>query len=497
MTKRKKNGTILLGYEVGTGEPVEIPLHHLIVTGATQLSGKTTTLEGLVQRSGLKAVAFRTKRGESGFEGSDLHEHPPYFKERADWQYVQSLLEATMRERMKFERSWIIRAAKGADTLRDVHANVTDALAKAKGLAESVYTNLKAYLEIVLPEIEAAPFSDKLHLHPGLNVIDLVGLRQEVQALVIASTLEAIHEGAKDTISVIPEAWKFLPQGRKTPVMLVVEAIAREGAAIGNYVWLDSQDITGVDKAVLKNFDVWVLGRQREMNEVARALKQIPLPTKARPKPEDVATLALGTFIACFSDQVRRVYAQPAWLPDDAAAKIARTGRVDAADLYRPETDTREEREPVHDTERAILEKMVKQLEAENKRLRQATGTEEKTAEPPAKTKKAPQVQVGPVEVDHVERDVEVRYSSETRTFNTTNWKGRILFTLITDLENEPSESKAIGAAMRERGWNCKQQTLAPEIGKMVKNGDLVSDDSKPAKYRLPGKLDVRIVEED
>ena len=56
---------VLLGYAVGTGEPVHIPIQHMVVTGQTQQSGKTTTLEALISRSGLSAVAFVTKRNES------------------------------------------------------------------------------------------------------------------------------------------------------------------------------------------------------------------------------------------------------------------------------------------------------------------------------------------------------------------------------------------------------------------------------------------------
>jgi len=48
----KKNNKIKLGYEVGTAEEVSIRLSHLIVTGITELSGKTTTLEALIKRSG-------------------------------------------------------------------------------------------------------------------------------------------------------------------------------------------------------------------------------------------------------------------------------------------------------------------------------------------------------------------------------------------------------------------------------------------------------------
>jgi len=337
MSKREKRSQILLGYEAGTAEPVYIPLHHLVVTGTTQLSGKTTTLEGLISRSDLTSIAFRTKRGEGSFRLPDVHTHEPFFRERADWQYVQGLLEATMRERMRFERSWIIDASKGAKTLRGVLDNVVEQLDVAKGLSKSVLTTLKAYLEIVVPEIEAIDFARELDLKPGLNVMDLVGLRDEVQSLVIASTLEALHESASGVIVVIPEAWKFVPEGRGTPVKYPLEAIARQGAGVGVYIFLDSQDITGVDKAILKNVDTWLIGRQREKNEVERAIAQLPLPRGQRPKPEEVMRLLVGHFIVATRNEVRTVYVKPAWLSAEVAAKIAKTGNVDAARIFAPD----------------------------------------------------------------------------------------------------------------------------------------------------------------
>ena len=114
--------SIHLGYEVGTGEPIAIPLRHTAVTGQTQESGKTTTLEGLIARSKLKAVAYVTKRGESSFRV--MHPIAPYFLERADWKFVQSLLEAAMETRMDFKQAWIMRAADGAKTLEEVRANI-------------------------------------------------------------------------------------------------------------------------------------------------------------------------------------------------------------------------------------------------------------------------------------------------------------------------------------------------------------------------------------
>ncbi len=71
---------IKLGYELKTGDEVNIAPAHLIVTGLAHESGKTTTLESLIERSGKRAIVFRTKIGEKGFLKGTLI--PPYFKDR-------------------------------------------------------------------------------------------------------------------------------------------------------------------------------------------------------------------------------------------------------------------------------------------------------------------------------------------------------------------------------------------------------------------------------
>lgn len=461
MTRQKsaarKHQQILLGYEAGTGEPVYVPLHHLVVTGTTQLSGKTTTLEGLISRSELTSIAFRTKRGESSFRLPDVHRHEPFFRERADWQYVQGLLEATMRERMRFERSWIIDAAKGATTLRQVLENVVSELETARGLSKSVLTTLKAYLDIVVPEIEAVPFARELDLKPGLNVMDLVGLRDEVQSLVIASTLEALHESASGVIVVIPEAWKFVPEGRGTPVKYPLEAIARQGAGVGVYVFLDSQDITGVDKSILKNVDTWLIGRQREKNEVERAIAQLPLPRSQRPKPEEVMRLLVGHFLVATRNEVRTVYVKPAWLSSEVAVKIAKSGNVDAARIFAPESP------PSHQEEVVTVSNKEKQLERDNEELRQRLAELESFVARGQKAQKAADAAIAdgaPGERVRHELDVEV-------TTPTLRVRERVVILTATSEDNRGraallfadgffDEQRPVAAVCKEftaRGW--------------------------------------------
>lgn len=313
---------VRLGFEVGTGEPVDLPLRHMVVTGQTQEAGKTTALEALIARSGVQAVVFITKRGEGSF--ADARTIAPYFREQADWKYVAAILEASRGEKLKFERSWIIRASKGARSLADVQRNVRKFLAdpKTKGINADVYLTLEAYLDDVVPEIERVRWAQEVQLMPGLAAMDLGGLKVEMQHLVIRSTLEWVLEHAQNTVVVVPEAWKFIPQGRGTPVKLAAEAYIRQAAAMKNYLWLDSQDIAGVEKMILKSVPVWVLGVQREANEVKRTLDQIPAGIK-KPKADQVATLGLGEFFACHGTHVTKVYVQPAWLPDGLARQVA------------------------------------------------------------------------------------------------------------------------------------------------------------------------------
>jgi hypothetical protein len=302
---------VLLGYEIGTGKAIEIPILHTAVTGQTQQSGKTTTLEALIKRSGLRAVTFITKRAEGAFDCEQRI--PAFFRERADWQFVESLLEATMKERMKFERSWIMRVCKGAQTLKAVHKNVKAELRDASGLNESVYLTLDEYLSMVIPQLERLPYSTKLELKPGINTIDVAEYSSEVQALVIRSVIESVYKRERDTIVLIPEAWEFVPQKRNSPVKLAAIELIRKGAAAGNYIWLDSQDIAGVDKEVLKQVSAWILGVQREANEVKRTLAHLP-PTAERPTVEDIMTLGRGEFYVSHGRELNCVYVQPSWL---------------------------------------------------------------------------------------------------------------------------------------------------------------------------------------
>lgn len=310
---------IMLGFEIGTGKEVQMSLHHTVITGMTQLSGKTTTLEAIISRANKRAIAFKTKRGESGF--NNYREMPPFFVERADWQYVATLLEAVMREKMRFERPWIMKATQGTKSLREVLENVQTLRSETKRqLSENIYTALEEYLKIVVPQIEKLKFSKTLDLIDGINVVDLTEMTVELQSLVIQSTMEYVINNLQETILIVPEAWEHIPQGRNTPVKLYAETFIRKGAAIGNYLFIDSQDIAGIDKMPLRQCNNWILGRQREGHEVERVREQIG---KNKIDAEEIRSLPLGHFIAILGDDIRKVYVLPAGVPAKIGRQVA------------------------------------------------------------------------------------------------------------------------------------------------------------------------------
>jgi len=335
---------IKLGYEVKTGEEVNIEPSHLIVTGLTQQSGKTTTLESLMKRSKKRAIVFRTKIGEKSFlEGTII---PPYFKDRSDWQFIQGLVEATIKEKLRsWDRSAIIRVSKktGGNSLIEFKKQVDEELEnpKLRAMDRDIFTNLQAYLEIVLPKLQSIRFSNELDLVEGLNIVDLERFSRdtEVQSLIITSVMDEVLHGFKDVVIVIPEAWKFAPQKRGNICKPAIEDFIRQGATNNNFIWIDSQDMTGVDKTPLKQIDTWILGKQGEINEVKRTIDQIPLSKKSKPKPEEIMNLNLGEFIVVTKDWTKKVYIQPFWLNDNKAKQIA-LGKLKVSEIDAPETLT-------------------------------------------------------------------------------------------------------------------------------------------------------------
>lgn len=504
---------ILLGHVANgsnRGERYYVPLTHTVVTGMTQY-GKSTTEEAMLNRlpetkPPYRALVFLTKRGEKVFQNTQTV--TPFYQERFDWEYVRGLLESSMKERLKFETPWIIRickqataelkgkgvgAGEGLRTVRRLLGNVL-ASEKLRDFDRNIYTLLAAYMDKVLPVLETAKwqFTDTLNLNPGINVMDLTPwyTHDEVQMLVIRSCMEQILERENNIIVGLPEAWKMLPQGRNTPVKLYFEKFVREGATNGNYLYIDAQDLGGVDKAPLRQVDVWVMGHMLEANEVSRLLEQT-LGTKI--EAGVIQTLPLGHFLVAASGKVVKVYAWPYGVPEEMSVDVA-MGKLspEAVKEYiqkkqsqLPKSEENEVATYMQGFESRVdaLSRRVDNLKEQFDILKDHAATDLKIANIASTP--------GVMKLEHSELAITLEHAGpENVKMTTKTIEGKILYcALFLSMQKGYDATagftkKDLDLCLQENGWGVKDTTLRVTLSLFSSAGRLIK--TEKGRYRLP-----------
>jgi len=222
---------------------------------------------------------------------------------------------------------------QGSTSLEDLKASVDNTLISGAKVRRDVYIRLQHYLDNLIPQLKKARLSKHLVMHQGVNIMDLQDFSEEIQTLVIQSTLDEILKNHHDVIVIVPELWRFSPEKRNTPCKMAIESFIRQGATNNNFVVMDSQDLAGVSKTPLKQVPCYLLGYQSEINEVKHTLDQIPLPLRSKPQVDEIMNLKIGQFFLATNNGVKKVYVQPLWLSDDEARQVARGERqVEAKD---------------------------------------------------------------------------------------------------------------------------------------------------------------------
>jgi hypothetical protein len=149
--------------------------------------------------------------------------------------------------------------------------------------------------------------------------MDLADVGPQLQAMVIRAALEHINGHETGVLTVFPEAWEFAPRAGNTPAKDQAIAMARKGAVLRNFLLCDSQDISGVDTVLRQAASVWIIGVQREANELKRTLAVVKSSGVKVPKPAEVATLQIGQFFVCFGSTAIKTYVRPPWLSEQGA----------------------------------------------------------------------------------------------------------------------------------------------------------------------------------
>lgn len=318
--------------------------------------------------------------------------------------------------------------------------------------------------------------------------MDLEEVSPALQQLIIAASVDRIMEKQRNVIIVLPEARDFIPEDRKTPVKLSIENLIRKGAKLGNYLWLDSQSLTGLDMDVMRNIGTWLFGRQDLDLEAERSAKMIP---RQEVKHQDIESLGIGQFYFRQGDTIKKVYVQPGWASDTFAINVAKGA---FAPDYAEKRGLEEKKKHEHSTE---IDEMDLKLKEENERLTRLVESQAKEIvrlkeELASKSTSAPSLN----SADRIEietREVQVKITNtepDVRSFTTGNIEGKIVFVLVKDLNGESTQPDIISACA-ERGWALTQVQTNIPLGRLTQSGTLIKFGVKPFRYRIPGKLKV------
>lgn len=365
-----------LGYEAGTGDAVDIPISHTLMTGITR-HGKSETMKAVAERAadaGYSVLLFDVKAERDYADiGTEI---PVYLEESTDPMTLKGLLETDSDISLSFEFSEIIDVCARGDDYESILDVVNSRIGDddTHPMDEKKYRVIGYLLERIIDDMANVDISDDLELADGVSVMDLHDVDDSVKQIAIAASVKRVLESRDNVVLGIDEAHNFIPQHGKPPANEPITNAIREGGAKDVWVWLSDQTITGVDKDPLKQVGVWVLGKQREKNEAQRVLDQIP--GGSQHTSDDVMTLPEGHFITALDDASPLTYVQPTWLDEETAREIA-TGERSMDDITKPDGDelTDEEREQLD----AELGAMVEEREREVRELQEALEDREAT----------------------------------------------------------------------------------------------------------------------
>lgn len=293
---------------------------HTVFAGITRI-GKSETVKTAVNRS--KDTRFLILDVKRPRDYPDIGvEVPIFIEEKTEPLMLKRLLESQSHLALKFEFPELLKVFKksGTRTYPDILRIVNEMLeGKMHPIRKDKLLVLQHLLTRLVAELDGTPIADRLQMKGRINVMDLSNVSQEMQQLAMHSVLKKLLMEHRNIVVVADEFHRFAPQYGSNPSKDATLTYIKEGAAKDLYLWVVDQTITGVDKDVLKQCWVWVLGKQRELNEAKRTLDQIPFKTGLNDKA--VMRLKRGHFVVCTEDFAKLSYI---WL-SDVPRKMAET----------------------------------------------------------------------------------------------------------------------------------------------------------------------------
>jgi len=327
---------IHIGFRRVSGEVVQVQLAHTITAAQTRY-GKSTLqrhmLESLPNDFQVLCLDVKDPRD---YEGAGV-EVPVFIENRTDPLMLKQLLEQESHLWLRKEFPELIDLCKEGDPFQRVLERVCQRMEeKVHPVVRDRLKVLRLLLQKLVTNMEKIKLSDTLKLESKVNVMDLSKAPSEVKQLAVYSSVKEILRLRRRVVILIDELPDFAPQGYRTPSKSIIIEAIRKGGAKDVWLWLSGQTMTGVDKQVLKQAMIWILGHQREINEAKRTLDQIPFKTGL--KVEDIMTLPVGQFVVCTDVAADITYAQPSWLDAETARKVA-IGEVSVEEVSKLKED--------------------------------------------------------------------------------------------------------------------------------------------------------------
>jgi hypothetical protein len=255
------------------------------------------------------------------FEGAG-REIPIYVENKTDPLMLKQLLEQESHLWLRKEFPELIDLCKEGDPFSRVLERVDKRMQeKVHPVVLDRLKVLRLLLKNLVENMAKVEMSDRLDLPAKNNVMNLSKAPMAIKQLAVYSVVKWALERMEKVVLIIDELPDFAPQGFSTPAKNMIGQAIRKGGAKGIWLWLSGQTMTGVDKQVLKQAMIWILGHQREINEAKRTLEQIPFKTGLDVK--DIMTLPVGNFVVCTDEGAYITFVQPEGIDDEMARSVS------------------------------------------------------------------------------------------------------------------------------------------------------------------------------
>lgn len=324
-----------------SGRIVTVPLTHTAIQGMTGV-GKSTAEKRLIHEFASRGVRFLLidVKQERDFLGVG-HETRPFLRESTNPLLLKAVLESQAGWSLTGMFGTILVICQGAGNIADVRQNAALMAAdpRVRPQRREEANKLIFFLDELLRQISIGDFADDLELPEQVNVMNISPYPRSIQQLIVDGVLSTILRREHNLVVVIEEIINFAGQSESSEAESTIRQYIREGRASGLWLWIAGQSVTEIDKRVLKQMLVWIMGRQMEQNEAVRIVKQIP---KATIKADDIKTLPKGWFYTVIANEdnvtVRKVFIWPTWMKGIDAMAIA-SGRKKISQLKHREAD--------------------------------------------------------------------------------------------------------------------------------------------------------------